>query len=566
LGERVLKRSEALAASPILGYGLILLLQLRLIWNIWRYRDLTFGDTSYYFIDALRWSHGLRDNFANSPIYADFLGTIAALVNNVYAAVIIHRIIIVLAASLLVLALMRALLGPAIGLLVAIWWVVLPPNYDVTYEVHLFGLLPVLVAALIVARAPGRTRIGITLAVLVASTALLRNELVILTAIFTAAVVLFEVRARRRSNVPVSNYLRAYLVPLAVVALVVTGSYWRSAYPGLANLKNKHELNVCEAYAYSYQQRRPSAFPGNAMVNCSRLMRREFGRPRPTFMQALRANPKAIGEFMEWNLRLLPSGLQVALFGATATRDQPDYFLVRTHRLYTIPLTVLLVALLVAGTVAACAKPRFLPPGWIGERAWALLVLAGVVITTCVIILTQRPRPEYLYGLTIAILVFAGFCFWALLARVNLVRCAAPSAVVLSVLLLAAMSSHYRPGARPLHEAVTRLQIVRKPLQNPKAVLITSRYNWEICAYLASKPDDHCLSPDWETLQSRITGGARVDNVLRNANAKVIYADPALQSDQSLKNLLADPKRYGWRRVAAGVGRDGPWSILLPAS
>jgi hypothetical protein len=560
----LLARLESLVANPFVAYGAILALQLRLIWDIWRYRDLTFGDTSYYFLDSLAWTHGLRDNFADSPLYGDFLGTIVAIVGNAYTAVIAHRVLIVLAASLLVLALMRALLGPTIGLLAGIWWVVLPPNYDVAYEVHLFGLLPVLVAALLVVKSRSRGRLGLALAILVAAAALLRNELVIAAAILAIAILVYERRQRRAEHVRMSSYLRAYVVPLSVVVLAVAASYWRSVYPAVPNLRAKHELNVCEAYAFSYQQRHPSAFGGgNAMVNCSSLMRRQFDRPRPTFSQALAANPSAIARFVAWNVRLLPSGLQVALFGATQTGDQPDYFLVKTHRRYVAPLSVLFAGLLLAGLIAYRRQRDSWLRVWLRENAWAVVVLGAVAVTTTFVILTQRPRPEYMYGLTIAIFVVAGLSLLSVLRALGALRFGSATGLALIVVLLAAVPSHYHAGVRPLHDAVARLHGIRDRLREPGAVLVAARYNAETCAYLADRFNRHCTSPSWSDIQAELGRGSSLRRALTGVHATALYAEPYLAADPAVARLIASPATSGWRRFATGVGTDGPWAVLV---
>ena len=50
------RRWEALRAtlaSPGFAYLTILLLQLKRVWGAWEYKDLTYGDTSYYFRSAV---------------------------------------------------------------------------------------------------------------------------------------------------------------------------------------------------------------------------------------------------------------------------------------------------------------------------------------------------------------------------------------------------------------------------------------------------------------------------------------------------------------------------------
>src|SRR4051794_38473678 len=62
-----------------------------------------------------------------------------------------HRLVIVLVLAALVLAVMRKFLPHPIAWLLTAWWVVLPINFDALYEVHLFGLIPLLAAILLAA-------------------------------------------------------------------------------------------------------------------------------------------------------------------------------------------------------------------------------------------------------------------------------------------------------------------------------------------------------------------------------------------------------------------------------
>src|SRR4029077_15650880 len=128
--EAVLRIVDCAVRSPFVAYPAIIVLQLRLVWNIWRYKDVTYGDTSSYYRDAANWAHTLHDNIVWSPLYTNYFGTVAFFIKDVPSAVAAHRLAIVLAATVLVLALMRALLGPALGLLIAVWWAVLPPNFN----------------------------------------------------------------------------------------------------------------------------------------------------------------------------------------------------------------------------------------------------------------------------------------------------------------------------------------------------------------------------------------------------------------------------------------------------
>ncbi len=557
--------AETIVANPWFAYPGIVALQLRFMWKVWSAIDTSSGDTSYYYLLALKWAQHLQDHIVLSPAYTAYFGTVLWFVHDVASAVMVHRLLVVFTATLLVLALARALLGPALGLLVAVWWVVVPANFNIDYEVHLFGFLPVLIAALVVARAPGRTGRGIALAILVGATFLARNELLIATLIFAAAIVVAEIRQRRTQGVPARAYLRAYGVPLLVAGVVIVGAFWQTPSHGRharAELQAHHGLNMCQIYAFNYQQRHPTKFLGNPFTDCAPLMQRVFGNPAPSFMQEIRANPRAVARFVAWNIRLAPVGLQVSLFGASSRGPNPGYFPAKLYQRYAAILTLLILAIVGAGLLVIYADRAY---WWqaVRTRGWAVLVLAAASTTAVVAAVTQRPRPEYIYGLTISLMLLTAACVGALLRAMNATRFVAAAAVLSTLGLILGLPSYYRQNSRPLHNALERLDGFRSALQRPGAVLVTSGYNWEICAYFAKSEDRHCSSPSWSTLQSELAEGRSLSRVLDDAHATVIYADPILRRDPAFTALRTPTRLAEWRTVASGKGKDGRWSVLL---
>ncbi len=572
-GRRPVARSTfdavvGIAARPVVSYLLIVALQLRVLWDVWRFKDLIPGDTAGYFLDAVSWVHGARDDIVWSPLYTDVFGTFVAFVKPIYAAEMAQRVTIVLVASVLVLAVMRALVGPAIGLLLAAWWVVLPPNFNVEYEVHLFGLIPVLIAALVVARRPGRVALGIALAVLTGATVLIRNELLITTVILAGAVLMHERRERRAALVARGALIRAYGVPLLVVALLSVGMYWRSYDQGHAaqvTFTNKQDLNMCQVYATSYQQRHPTRFLGNPFSECSVLMLHDFGKRMPSLLQATLANPRAVAAMVGWNGVLLPSGLQVALFGATVTGTNPDYFPVKEHEAYALVLSILALALLLGGAAAIKRDRDYWRNEWLPSRIWAVGVLGAVSVTTVVVALTQRPRAEYMYGLTVALMAMVGLCVSALLRRGGRERGALPVAVGVTLALAIGFPSYYRSGPRPIHDAVGRMHAVAAVSRRSTTVLLTAQDGFSICAYLGYSYSQHCTAADFAALQALVARGTAIGKALREVKATVIYADATLLGVPGFARLVREPARFGWREVAGGAGREGPWQVLVRA-
>ncbi len=570
---RIFRWSEAIVANPVVAYAVVVAIQIRVIWDVWKYKDLVFGDTSSYFLDAVSWTHGLHDDIIWSPLYTDVWGSVYALFRgNPYDSEMALRVAIVLAAAVFVLAIMRSLLSPALALAVAAWWTIVPANFNVLYEVHLFGVLPILVAALIVARAPGRSAKGIALAILLGTTLLLRNEVLVTTLLFASAIVVHEVRERRHHHIPVAVYVRAFGVPLMIVCLLTGAFYWRSFDQGhnaeLA-FSRKQKLGFAQAYAYNYQQRHPTRFTGNTFTEFQPLLRQVFGRTEPSLLQAVTADPRAVGAFVLWNAHLLPSGLQVALFGATSTGDQPDYISVTTNKDYALILSIAFLIILGAGGLAIRREPQFWRREWLPPHVWIVVLFAAEVVTSLfVVLIEQRPRPEYMYGLTVGLLALVGVCFTALLRRFAVMRFVAPLALGLTVGLAIVLPSYYSKGPRPLLDAVNRTKVVRHELQQPGSVLITAQFtaDFEICAYLAYTNARHCTSPSWSALQAQLAGGSSIQTVLARAKATAIYAESLLLSDPAIAQLVATPQRYGWRQVAGGTGESGPWHVLVRAS
>ncbi len=78
--------TNRLAKSAWFAYTAIVLLQLKIIWGMWHYRDLTFGDTSYYFVTAYDWFTNRRTVIAWSPLYTSFYGSMLYLSSDAYVA------------------------------------------------------------------------------------------------------------------------------------------------------------------------------------------------------------------------------------------------------------------------------------------------------------------------------------------------------------------------------------------------------------------------------------------------------------------------------------------------
>jgi hypothetical protein len=567
---RAIRYAEKAAANPWVAYIAIAALQLRLLWNIWKYSDLARGDTSYYFVDVATWEHGLHENIVYSPFYDAFWGTILAIVHNLYAAAVIQRVAIILGVALLVLALMRSLLGPALGLLIAAWWVIIPANYDVLYEVHLLGAVPILLALLVVARMPRRQGVGIAVAILLAGAVLMRSEQIAYAVILAVVVIVYEVwEFRKGRRAPWSSYACAYVVPLALAFLVIGGTYARSYVQGgqaWQLLEAKEKRGFCNFYVAALQQRHATGFTGNYWTECQVIMQHDFGEPEPSILKAAATNPRAVAGFLTWNAQLLPSGMQVSLFGATALENDPDPLPVTESSAYALLLSVVMVLIVIAGLTSALRDEKISLRRMSAQTRWVAATLASIGMGTVFVALTTRPWSEYIYGLTIGALVLTGAAVLILIRRMGGERIFAPIALLTVAVLIVTLPSMYSPGPRPVYEGVRHLGAVQKQLQQPGSVLITDGDETELCNYLAYSNQRKCTVTSWPALRSLVTPRHPAGQVLDGVHATAVYVDASMLSEPTIAALVAAPRAQGWRQIAQGNGPSGPWHILVPAA
>jgi len=545
-----------LASAPV-AYLAIVLLQLKVVWGMWWVKDLASGDTSEYFRAGYSWYEKGANVIAWSPLYTSFYGSLLFLSRDAYVATLAHRLVIVFALAVLVLTLMRRLLAPWAAWLMTAWWVVLPINYDTLYEVHLFVVLPLLGALVLLTRS-GPWRRGIALAALLATTLLMRNEFLIATAGLAALCVATEAYSRRRRG---RLNVAAYLLPLLAVAALVGLFYARSSvkYPQLTDaLRRKHTLNVCQIVAFGYQQRHPE-WTASPWTECQELMARLFDRPEPSLGEAIRTNPSAIWEHVLWNARLVPGGVQLLLFNEVSGNASPDYAPVHLGSSTAWRLSVAWLALLALAMLGQFREQPYWWTHWIGPRRWAWAGLVLLAATAGFVMLMQRPPPSYLFPLGLGLMASTGIALQMVARRWGLARwmrrlVPLPVAVLL-LTVVPTYASRKRSNSRPLMESYRRILPFVDSIRARGGMVVTSGFPNEVCNYFALGP--RCV--DYYALRAEVEAGSRWRNVLRHHRVVFVYLSEAALSDPSGEALstVAGPVS----RIASGRTEQGAWTI-----
>jgi hypothetical protein len=588
-GLRVLDGVDRLASRAWFSYLMLLLLQLKVMWGVWQYRDLTVGDESGYYSRAFLWFKDLSVDIVWSPLYTSFLGTLMHLSTDAYFVITLHRIIIVLALGVMVLALMRRLLPHQLAWLIAAWWAILPINFDTAYSVHLFAVIPVLAAWLLILSTPSPWARGGAIALLLLTTVLVRNEYLVATVFLAIACLWWETRAAGLAeSVPTPRrraYLISYSVPLLLTAAIVLFFYARSVYqfPELwaggalqhyrppwsahSGLKPKHTYNMCQVFASGYRQRHPE-WNMNPMLACSGLMQSTFGAPMPSLAEMLRRNPAAVLEHFWWNLSLTPGGIQLLLFNSSAGTVNPDYFPVQLHSRRALLLSLLTGSILALGLFLLYRDRRFWWGHWLKDRALGWLAMLSVVAVAGLIIPTQRPRPSYLFCQGIVLMALTGMCLVAISHRLPGLQRFSKWLPIAMVAVLLVVPHHYRSegGARPLLALYGRLAPFEAIFNRPDTVFLVSGYPIEIHEYVGH---NYFTSPlvnlDYAILDKALADRS-LPSFLDQQGVNVFYVDESLwqklSADPGHRTILTSPESVGWKVLARRDTEAGRWMLL----
>jgi len=566
-------RVTRVVKSAWFSYLTIFLLQLKLIWGVWLSRDLTWADTSYYFLIANDWFKNGHVLIAWSPLYTSFYGSLLPVAHDAYTVTILHRVLIVLALAVLVLALMRRLLPPSIAWLAAAWWVVLPINYNAMFEVHLFAVIPVLLSVLVILWKPGPWGRGICLAILFASTFLMRNELFIPTILFGVLGLSWDLLRGRTGTGQTARILRAYGIPLLVASALILFYVSRARDLQMhEQMARKHTLNVCQIYAFGYQQRHPD-WQVSPWTQCQQVMTRVFGVPEPSLAQALRRNPRAMLEHFWWNIQLIPSGLQVLLFNQMSGTVTPDYIAVK-HSWRAYFYSFIACALLALGIFGFIRERDFWWKFWLAERVWVWVAMGCLGIVTAIVMVTQRPRPSYMFTLGIALRAAIAMCAWIGTRRWLDVQRLDPVMPVAMIALILIFPNRYKPENNNPDYLLTsyrRLAPFEELVQRPKTGLVVLNWGDELCNYVGKshwgwdaikiQPDD-CRPLSFADLQKQVTPEMPFHQVLQNNDATLLFASDELFADAQALRSLQDAKSHGWKII--GMQHDGKhnWELL----
>jgi hypothetical protein len=114
-------------------------------------------------------------------------------------------------------------------------------------------------------------------------------------------------------------------------------------------------------------------------------------------------------QYFLWNLSLVPSGLQLALFNHTIGTANPD-FVTPAHLGSPLGLVlgIICILLVVAGGICTWQHWKNRGANWFRPRQGLWLMLLALVCGSLPVFFAIRPHPAYFYPTTLALMAMIG--------------------------------------------------------------------------------------------------------------------------------------------------------------
>ncbi len=403
---------------------------------------------------------------------------------------------------------------------------------------------------------PNRWGRGGAIAILFSAAVLVRTELMVPTLLLTGICLWWEIRLARRDGLPRPRaYLGSYGIPLLIAALLSLFFYSRSIiqFPELRGRSTlKHTFNMCQVYAFSYQQRHPD-WTNSPWTECYGLMQRDFGEQLLPLTEMIRQTPPAALSMLWWNTSLAPNGLQVLLFNATSGRVNPDYAPVITGSRLALVLSGVVGVVLLVGLVLLYRERRYWWQTWLQSRALGWLAILAIVPMNLLIIPSARPRPSYLFSLSIFLMALTGMSLFVIAHRWRVLRRLSGWLPLLMVIMLFVIPSYYPTHASPrrLFAVYRQLAPFEQIIAKPDTVFLKGEYAGEISYYLGyARPQ---VFP-YEIL-AELPAGTTPLSLLESKGINLVYVDEILAAkiptiDPFAPSFSTTMQSAGWKLIA----------------
>jgi hypothetical protein len=538
-----------IGGSALFGYLSLFILQLKVLWGVWQNWDLPLWDGATYFIYARQVANSfVFPPVTWSPAFAAYYALFHTAFGNAgpFMVYLAHRTVTLFLVLGLLYSLLRVVLPAAVAWLLAACSIVLSAGLTNSFVVHVFLLVPLLVAyRAALSNSPYRNSI-IILGLLVAS--LVRLEFVL--TLIPVLVLLLGLDWRRACLGQSVSWRKAY-GPALLAGWLLMIMILRA---GPSHTPLERSWGAFEQhYAWGYQERHPE-WNVDFWFKYDEAVRRSFGNAQ-SISEAAVNNPREMLTHIIWNVRWLPdafSGVLSPLSGAG----------------WVMIVWVLgIVGLVVIGLTYRATGRKSLRQHLqsILDKRYSLLiiVIACTWLPLFLSTLLIRPRTIYLLPVLPTALLLVGVGVSALLSKLRLLG---PAQTLLPIMfglcLVGSPAPFSQPGDRVVMPLAAALQDL--PIVGDYALLGPSARGY--CAYSNLQ---HCTGVEIVRVPPELNSFA---DYLSDVGVKVILVNKQLIDNLApagrtfLAQLQASPTDIGWQDAGIFGPNHVYWQTALPSS
>jgi hypothetical protein len=437
----------------------------------------------------------------------------------------------------------------------------------------LFALLPIAVAWLIALRRDRGEMAAwsraIVLAMLVATTFLVRNEYIIASGVFFLICLIIEWRIGRKIESAkrdrwIKRTIFIYVIPMLACAGLIIWFYsistvkFTTKNPSLHDaLEIKHTLNMAQVYAYGYQQRHPE-WTKSPWTDCGELCARDFHVAMPTLWQMVRNNPRALWEHVRWNMSLVPNGWQILLFNTSSGTVDPDYAPQAMGFTWPLYFSLAMIAVVLAGGVVWLLERKKWRE-WFADRGVGWLAMLAVISVCPAVVITQRPRPSYFFAFGVFSMAVVGTAVWILIRRFRTQRY--EWILMLPIMLIGwrYVPTYYQPAPRPIHDDYERLASYGYLIAKPNTRLLAGFSPSEMGSYIAHGKGSQF---DYSFMFPGYTGQISLVQLFAQKRLNLVYLNDwsvgmlRYYAPGALEKFVAEGGKDGWIVLASGRDRE----------
>jgi hypothetical protein len=176
--------------------------------------------------------------------------------------------------------------------------------------------------------------------------------------------------------------------------------------------------------------------------------------------------------------------------------------------------------------------------------------------------LSNRPRPSYMFILGVALRALIASSFYVIVSRWPKARRvgAGISSVLVAAVLFLPSFYEFRPLPRQLLSIYRRLQSAGAAFAHPDSVLLVSQqYGVEISSYVGRCA---CRYISYDELRRAMAPGESLAQALDRKHANLFYVDEGVMSDPNARKFVMNADTYHWRVVAGPHTGGEDWAFL----